>query len=323
MAPFVIGFAFAAALLGATAAVAQPLPPPVATQQNEWFAECRSYGGRPVAGSEFLTREDLNGDGQPDYILSVNGLGCEGAASALCAGQACPLAVFLSGSGGYRRAYLDNVHAWELDRSTTPPTLVAMWLSSHCGRRPRTQDGCTARYAISGQSVTEVGARAPAQAAPQRPAPDPGGKPPPAGQAAVPGGAAPGAAWQLRPLQNRGNAAMAEGPGVIAGMALFCNGPVPMAAFTLRARPPAGQTVVSFAFPSGRIDAPIGQPAGAASGRGQNVWYADLRASRLPRLLAGNDASVPVLINGGRQGTLSLAGSTAVIRSALAACYPF
>ena len=303
-----------AALLSGGAA-AQPLPQPVAAQQAEWFAECRSFGGRPEAGPEFVTREDLNGDGAPDYILSVNGMDCGGAASALCPGQACPLALFLSGPGGYRRAYLNTVHGWELDRSTTPPTLVAMWLSSHCGRRPGTQDGCSARYAISGQSVTEVGARAPAQAAPQQQ--------PQQRQAAVPGGAAPGAAWQLRPLQNRGNAAMAEGPGAIAGMALFCNGPVPMAAFTLRARPPAGQTVVSFAFPSGRIDAPIGQPAGAASGRGQNVWYADLRASRLPRLLAGSDATVPVLINGGRQGTLSLAGSTAVIRSALAACYPF
>jgi hypothetical protein len=228
--------------------------------------------------------------------------------------------VFLSGPGGHRRAYLDNVHGWELDRAASPPALVAMWLSSHCGRRPRTQDGCSARYAISGQGVTEIGARVPAQAAqPGRPAPDPSGKPPPAGQAAVPGGAAPGAAWQLRPVQGRGNAAMAVGPGVIAGVALVCNGAAPIAVFTLRARPPAGQTVVSFAFPSGRIDAPIARLQGAA----QNVWYADLRASRLPRLLAGNDASVPLLINGGRQGTLSLAGSTAVIRSALAACYPF
>jgi hypothetical protein len=321
MAPFAIGLALV--LLGAGAASAQPLPPAAVAQQAEWFAECRSFGGRPEAGPAFATREDLNGDGEPDVILSADGLLCHGAASALCSGQACPLAVFLSGPGGHRRAWRENVHGWELDRSTTPPTLVAMWLSSHCGSRPRTRNGCSARYAISGQGVTEVGARAPAQAAPQRPGPDPGGKPPPAGQAAGPGGAAPGAAWQLRPLQNRGNAAMAEGPGVIAGMALFCNGPVPMAAFTLRARPPAGQTVVSFAFPSGRIDAPIGQPAGAASGRGQNVWYADLRASRLPQLLAGSDASVPVLVNGGRQGTLSLAGSTAVIRSALAACYPF
>lgn len=319
MAPLRIGLVLL--LLGAGTAAAQSLPPPAAAQQSEWFGECRSYGGRPEAGPEFVTREDLNGDGAPDYILSVNGMNCQGAASALCPGQACPLAVFLSGPGGYRRAWLENVHGWELDRSAAPPVLVTMWLSSHCGRRPRTQDGCSARYAISSQSVTEVGARAPAQAAPrpQRHAPEPGGKPPPVGQAAGPGGTAPGSVWQLRPLQNRGNAAMATGPGVIAGMALFCNGPVPMAAFTLRARPPAGQTVVSFAFPSGRIDAPIGQPQGGAA----NVWYADLRASRLPRLLAGSDATVPVLINGGRQGTLSLAGSTAVIRSALAACYPF
>ncbi len=306
-----IGIVLALLLFGAGGAAAQSLPPPMSTQQAEWFAECRSYGGRPTAGPEFVTTEDLNGDGQPDYILSVNSIGCEGAASALCAGQACPLAVYLSGPSGYRRAYLNNVHGWELVRTTTPPQIEMMWLPSHCGQRPRTDDGCTARYQISGQSVTEVGGRA-AQAPRQQQQPQR------QQQAAIPGAGA-AAAWQLRPLQNRGNAAMVQGPGAVAGMALFCNGPVPMAAFTLRARPPAGQTVVSFAFPAGRIDAAIGQPRGGAA----NVWYADLRASRLPRMLAGNDATVPLLINGGRQGTLSLSGSTAAIRSALAGCYPF
>ena len=106
---------------------------------------------------------------------------------------------------------------------------------------------------------------------------------------------------------------------MVAGMALFCNGPVPMAAFTLRALPPPGQTVVSFAFAAGRVDAPIAPVQGGP----RNVWYAALNASRLPRLLAGNEASVPLLINGGQQGRLSLAGSTAAIRSALAPCYRF
>ncbi len=291
---------------------AQSLPREVAAQRAEWFAECRSFGGRPEAGAEFATVQDLNGDGQPDYILSVNGMNCNGAYTALCPGQACPLAVFLSGGGGYRRAYLENVHGWELVRGATPTAMTVMWLSSHCGNRPRTRDGCSARYTISGQSVTEAGATA---APRQQPAPgQQGGR-----QAAAPGGAAPAGAWQLRPLQGRGDAAMAEGPGVVAAMALFCNGPVPMAAFTLRALPPPGQTVVTFAFAAGRVDAAIAPAPGGA----RNVWYAQLNASRLPRLLAGNEASVPLLINGGQQGRLSLAGSTAAIRAALSPCYPF
>jgi hypothetical protein len=77
--------------------------------------------------------------------------------------------------------------------------------------------------------------------------------------------------------------------------------------------------VVSFAFPGTRVDAPIAQPQGGAP----NVWYADLRGSRLPSLLAGNAASVPLLVNGGQQGALSLSGSTAAIRSALGPCYRF
>ncbi|WP_144299748.1 hypothetical protein [Elioraea rosea] len=311
-----IGIVLALLLFGAGGAAAQALPPPMSTQQNEWFAECRSFGGRPVAGPEFVTREDLNGDGQPDYILSVNGMNCEGAFTALCAGQACPLAVFLSGQGGYRRAYLENVHAWEIDRSVSPPAMKMMWLASHCGINYRGPDVCERRYAASGQTMSQVGGLGAAREATPRQQQQPQRQQ--QQQAAAPGAGA-AAAWQLRPVQGRGDAAMATGPGVIAGLALVCNGPVPIAVFTLRARPPQGQTVVSFAFSSGRIDAPIRPLQGAAA----NAWYADLRASRLPRMLAGNDASVPILINGGRQGTLSLSGSTAAIRSALAACYPF
>jgi hypothetical protein len=220
--------------------------------------------------------------------------------------------VFLSGPGGHRRAWREAVHGWQLLPPGGPASFEAAWLPSHCGQRPRTRDGCSARYAIAGQSVTEVRA-----GAAQRPPPAEAARQ--GGRAAAPGGAAPAGAWQLRPIQGRGDAAMAEGPGVVAGLALFCHGPVPMAAFTLRAQPPPGRTVVSFAFPAGRIDAPIA----AMQGSPRNVWYADLRASRLPRLLAGNDASVPLLINGGQQGRLSLAGSTAAIRAALSPCYSF
>jgi hypothetical protein len=300
--------ALALLLIPSGGAAAQALPPAAESQRAEWAAECRSFGGRPEAMAHFATLRDLNGDGVEDVILSAEGLACHGAASALCSGQACPLAVFLSGPGGHRRAWREAVHAWKLLPPGGPAAFEAAWLPSHCGQRPRTRDGCSARYAIAGQSVTEVRAGA-AQRPPPAEAP----------RAAAPGGAAPAGAWQLRPVQGRGDAAMAEGPGVVAGLALFCNGPVPMAAFTLRAQPPPGQTVVSFAFAAGRVDAPIAPLQGSP----RSVWYADLRASRLPRLLAGNEASVPLLINGGQQGRLSLAGSTAAIRAALAPCYPF
>lgn len=305
--------AIAALLAPLGGAAAQALPPAAQAQRDAWFAECRSFGGHPEAMTEFATIRDLNGDGVEDVILSVERLACHGAASALCSGQACPLAVFLSGPGGHRRAWREAVHGWQLLPPGGPAAFEAEWLPSHCGPRPRTRDGCRARYAITGQSVTEVRAGA-AHRPPPAEAPQQGGR-----QATAPGGAAPAGAWQLRPVQGRGDAAMAEGPGVVAGLALFCNGPVPMAAFTLRAQPPPGQTVVSFAFAAGRVDAPIAPLQGSP----RNVWYADLRASRLPRLLAGNDASVPLLINGGQQGRLSLAGSTAAIRAAMAPCYRF
>jgi hypothetical protein len=40
------------------------------------------------------------------------------------------------------------------------------------------------------------------------------------------------------------------------------------------------------------------------------------------RVLAGPDAAVELLVDGGRRGRVSLAGSTAAVREALAGCLP-
>lgn len=127
-------------------------------------------------------------------------------------------------------------------------------------------------------------------------------------------------AWSLRPLPGRTPVASVGGPGVIHSLSLLCFEGVPVTAIALRGRPTVAEARLTLEFPTlGRIDQPIGRQPGG----GENVWYADLRGSPLPRLLAGRDSEAAVTINGVRQGTISLRGSTAAIRAALASCYRF
>ena len=78
-----------AALCAAPAAAAPPAPLP-ATVRNDLaalHAECRGYGGRPGAARDLVKTADLNGDGLADHVVDLNAYNCEGAASAMGAGQ--------------------------------------------------------------------------------------------------------------------------------------------------------------------------------------------------------------------------------------------
>jgi hypothetical protein len=100
---------------------------------------------------------------------------------------------------------------------------------------------------------------------------------------------------------------------VVRALTVLCHEGVPVAALALRARPPAGPVTFGLAGRSARASAPL-RPGGG------DVWFADLRGSGLAGLLAGADAAVEVLINGGMQGRLSLQGSSRAVREALAPC---
>jgi hypothetical protein len=96
----------------------------------------------------------------------------------------------------------------------------------------------------------------------------------------------------------------------------MCHQGVPVAALALRARPPEGPVTLTLAGRGGRASAPLAPGGGP-------VWVADLRNSALQRLLAGNESSLELRINGGIQGRLPLQGSTRAVRDALAPCLAF
>lgn len=124
--------------------------------------------------------------------------------------------------------------------------------------------------------------------------------------------------WQVRPVSGRPPVATVSGPGVVQSMSLLCEKNVPVAAFALKAKPPAGPVVLGLDFAGQRVSLTLTQPSAGGS-----VWYGDLRPSPLPRLLIGRHGSAALTINNGLQGQLALDGADAAAKAALSSCYRF
>jgi hypothetical protein len=295
------------AILGAPA-TAQQVPSPVAQHQRQAEADCRGAGGSPAMQPAFRTQLDLNGDGQPDFVHDLTGLDCRGAASFFCGSAGCPVVVFVS--PGYRAQGLGHVQGWTADSTGRLPLLVLQTHGAGCGRAGA--EGCTLRLGWDGREMARLGPGAAPQPAPRAAAPAPA---PLAGEpkAGAPAAAQPGTAWQLRTGGDGRPIAVVAGPGVVQALTVLCHDGVPVAVLALRARPPEGQVTLGLAGRSGNATVPLAPGGGPA-------WFADLRNSALPRLLAGDEAGLELRINGGLQGRLSLQASTRSVREALAPC---
>jgi hypothetical protein len=127
-----------------------------------------------------------------------------------------------------------------------------------------------------------------------------------------------GVGWELRTHPNLPPVATTAGPGVVQSMSLLCNENLPVAAFVLKAKPPAGPVVIGLEAGGQRVQLPLSQPAS-----GGTLWYGDLRNSTLPRFLAANGGNAKLMINKGQQGQLSLQGAGAAAKAALSGCYRF
>jgi hypothetical protein len=94
------------------AAAPAPLPTAVRAYLAELDKECRGYGGRPGAMPKLVQSADLNGDGQADQMIDLNVYNCDGAASAMGAGQSgAAVTVFVSDpEGAAHKAYDDTTY---------------------------------------------------------------------------------------------------------------------------------------------------------------------------------------------------------------------
>jgi hypothetical protein len=266
---------------------AQPAEPPEVEQlKRELTQGCLARSGQaPSFGPDFLRRANLSPDGVPDLVLDVAGVSCLGAAGAFCRGAACPVQVFVSVPGGYRRVFDGFVEGVSIRPGADRDVVVL-------GNRAMAWDGD--RFA---------------------PVAMPAGPPPPATQpeAARPSPSAPGA-WRLE-TQGRATA-LAAGPGQLRQLALFCDGPLnPIVEAEFRSPMPA-RLEIAFEKPGQRLAAPF-----LRHNPLEPVWRADAHgAPEIARLLAGGGGAVEIALDGFPQGAMGLEGAAAAIRAALARC---
>jgi hypothetical protein len=102
-------FASTLALLAATTATAQPAPagyaPGALTRDVMALgAMCRDSGGKPGKSPGLIQQADLTGDRLTDFVLDLNTYNCEGAASAMGAGQSGgAISIYVGGPGNTAR----------------------------------------------------------------------------------------------------------------------------------------------------------------------------------------------------------------------------
>jgi hypothetical protein len=123
----------------AAAAPPAPLPGPVRADLAAMNTECRSYGGRPGPAPELIKSADLTGDGIADHVIDQSLYNCQGAASAMGAGQSGAAIRVYAGApgGGAKLAYQGVVYGTKV---LTTGGKARVWIDTagyECGDRRR------------------------------------------------------------------------------------------------------------------------------------------------------------------------------------------
>lgn len=115
----------------------QRLPAAVQAHVAGLHKECREYGGSPGPAPDLVKSADLNGDGLADYVVNIGAYVCEGAASALAAGQSgAGVTVFAGGPGGTAtQAFSDTVYAANIETKAGKAQVFMEVGGAACGQR--------------------------------------------------------------------------------------------------------------------------------------------------------------------------------------------
>lgn len=113
------------------------LPLDIRKAINEAHNMCKDAGGKPGKSSKLITFVDLTGDGVMDFVMDLNNYQCEGAASALTAGQSgSALTIFVGGPGNTaKEAYHALVQAPEVITVGSAKRLYVGVMGLDCGQK--------------------------------------------------------------------------------------------------------------------------------------------------------------------------------------------
>lgn len=283
------------ALIAAAAHAAPPLPAPVQEMTDAAAARCREAGGALSLAPDYARPADLNGDGLDDYLVDSIGLVCEGTGAGFCGPEGCPVAVWLSSPGGHRRVWSGTARASYLNTSTEPPGIVIERGGEFCDPPRAAAETCETRLDLADAASAEGDGAQDRSAGTATDRPE---------------------GWTLRATPGSEPVAVAPLPAPLRDMALFCLSGQPFIALVPETEAALTETVqVSFAFSGETLSGTARREASAG-----NSYVIDEAGARIARALAGPDASVDLELDGTPLGTVSLAGSSRTIRTALDDC---
>ncbi|MCJ2060121.1 hypothetical protein MKL09_26770 [Methylobacterium sp. J-048] len=118
--------------VAATASVAQDLPPPVAVAIAEAKKTCSPDPTTLKPG--FIKRQDVNGDGVPDFILDYGRFQCGDNITYWCGSAGCTMQIFASSDGRFIKVLDENVQEVRFRKIGGRSAMLLGLHGSACGK---------------------------------------------------------------------------------------------------------------------------------------------------------------------------------------------
>jgi len=129
-------------------ALASEYPDRIARAIETLRQVCTNVGGKPGSFNGAVTSRDVNGDGQPDFVLDLGNVGCEGRPDAYCVNGFCALEVYTwRAENDWQPLLVATVSDWRTGRVANRPALILTQRGSFCGKPQR--KFCTVTYTFA------------------------------------------------------------------------------------------------------------------------------------------------------------------------------
>ena len=139
--------------LGASVAHAEEPPEEIAETIAEAAQVCRDQGGKSST-ADVLRNDDLNGDGQGDWIADYAKLQCEGSANPACNPNGCLLQLYFWNGDGWDKVFEDFVKGFKFSTSGETRTMHVTTSGMPCNKPDEEQ--CTYNYRLEKDAVRPV-----------------------------------------------------------------------------------------------------------------------------------------------------------------------